>query len=98
MEHSVHLAAGHFITTVSPTSSRRLLNKIRKAYKKAQPNDNVDEELAELDEEDGDEGDEGDKDGEDEEGTNFDLSDTIGKALALVKQVLCFLYCAVIFP
>jgi len=74
-----------------------MFNKIQKAYKKAQPNDNVGEELAELGE-DGDEGDKGDKDGEDEEGTNFDLLDTIGKALALVKlSSRSFVLCAVIF-
>jgi hypothetical protein len=93
MGHSVHLVAGHFIMTVLPTSSHHMFNKIQKAYKKAQPNDNVGEELADLGEEDGDEGDKGDKDGEDEEGTNFDLLDTIGKALALVIGQAGPLFC-----
>jgi hypothetical protein len=87
MEHSIHLAAGHFITTVSPTSSRRLFNKIQKAFKKAQRSDNVDvdDEIPELVEDNSDGG-----DGDEEDMTQFDLSDTIGKALALVKQVFGF--------
>jgi hypothetical protein len=80
MEHSMHLAASHFIT---PTSSCRLAKK-----NQAQLECHI--ELDGLDDEgNGDDGD----DGDDDRDVGINLSDMIGKALALVKQVICFQCC-----
>lgn len=86
MEHAVHLAAGHFIRAVAPTSTSKLIKKMKTAVKNASVAGEVDLDLldAELSRNNRDEGDEeGD---EDEEEGEEELSDTIGKALALVKQ------------
>jgi hypothetical protein len=85
MEHALHLAAKHFVEGVSPTSSSTLLNKVKATLANATSEDDkvdvaaLNNELEGLgfDSEDGEEG-------EDED---FDVADTIGKALALVTQV-----------
>ena len=88
MEHSIDLAARHFVQEVSPSSTSKLVKKIKKAFDDADISDTVD--LDELDshfagfdfaneEEEG--GDEDDSD------SQFDVADSVGKALALVKQV-----------
>ena len=93
MEHSIGLAACHFVQEVSPSTSK-LLTKIKKAFEGADISDTVN--LDELDshfagfnfsmneEEEG-----GDEDVLDADFSQFDIadSDLIGKALALVKQV-----------
>ena len=71
MEHAIHVSAGHFIKAVGPTLSR----KIRKRVKEADVNSDVNSD-GPL----GDSGDEGN-------GLDFDVGDTVGKALALVTQV-----------
>jgi len=93
MEHSIDLAACHFVQEVSPSSTSKLLKKIKKAFEGADISDTVD--LDELDshfagfdfnaaneEEEG-----GDEDVPDADFSQFDIADSIGKALALVKQV-----------
>ena len=91
MEHAIHLAAGHFIKTVSPTSSRALLKKVKLAFENAQlGEDTVDLDVLET----GltgfsiDEGEDTNDDADDDEELAFRVGDTIGKALALVKQVI----------
>jgi len=92
MEHSIDLAACHFVQEVSPSSTSKLLKKIKKAFEGADISDTVD--LDELDshlagfdfaaneEEEG-----SDEDVPDVDFSQFDVVDSIGKALALVKQV-----------
>ena len=79
MEHAVHLGAGHFIRVVSPTSTRTLIKKVKKAFRNA----GLDDDDINLDTlgDDDDNDDEGSSDG------TFSIGDTIGKSLALVKQV-----------
>jgi hypothetical protein len=84
MEHSIHLGAGHFISRVNPTSATKIIKKVKAAFEKAN-GDDEDPELnaninAALEAEDGEEGD-------DAEDVDFEVADTIGKALALVQQV-----------
>jgi hypothetical protein len=55
MEHAIHVAGGHFIRTIGPTSTRTVTRD---------------------DEDHGEDG-----------GVDFDVGDTVGKALALVTQV-----------
>jgi len=92
MEHSIDLAACHFVQEVSPSLTSKLLKKIKKAFEGADIHDTVD--LDELDshlagfdfaateEEEG-----GDEEVPDADFSQFDIADSIGKALALVKQV-----------
>ena len=85
MEHAVHLAAGHFIRTVSPTSSRSLINKFKKALKNTNSSealdlDGLDAELAGMGLEDAIEDD-------NSELGDADTANAVGKALTLVKQV-----------
>ena len=92
MEHAIHLGAGHFIKTVSPTSTPALLKKIKRAFRQAQLHDEtvdldaLDAGLSGFGEEGADESDE-DVEADDDESSEFGVGDTIGKALALVKQV-----------
>lgn len=80
MEHALHLAAKHFVQGVNPTSAKLLLTKVKTAMANG---DEVDIDALE----DGLNADEGgpEDDGDAEE--EFDVADTIGKALALVTQV-----------
>lgn len=91
MEHSLHLGAGHFVKGVAPTSSRKILKKVHRVVQDAHDSgaydlDQLDAELADI--EDGGEDGDGDEvaDGEDSE-VEFEVADSIGKALALVNQV-----------
>jgi hypothetical protein len=93
MEHAVHLAAGHFIKEVAPTSAQALLKKMRRALENHMIGDDLD--LNQLDEElsgwddDDDEPDSEGKESDDEDGDEiFNAGDTLGKALALVTQVM----------
>jgi hypothetical protein len=92
MEHFIDFAACHFVQEVSPSSTSTLLKKIKKAFEGADISDTID--LDELDsrfagfnfssnEEEGG----GDEDVLDVDFSQFDIADSIGKALALVKQV-----------
>lgn len=88
MEHTINLAAGHFLMAVSPTSSRKLLKKIRAALRNSELDgssidfDALDASLEGVEDE-GEEECENDDDDDEE----FGVGDSIGKALALVKQV-----------
>ena len=41
MEHTVHLAAAHFVKTVSPTSAKALVTKIRRTLKHIKLDDDI---------------------------------------------------------
>jgi hypothetical protein len=90
MEHSIHVSGGHFIKGVGPTSSRKILKKVKVASRNAQGDD---EDLDAFDvhsDSDGDSGDDDDENGPGDgnsDGIEFDAGDTVGKALALVTQV-----------
>jgi hypothetical protein len=86
MEHAIHLGTGHFIQMVSPTSAHALVKKFKKALRKA----NIDIENIDFDAmEDlgGDNDDDDDDDDDEDAASEISVGDTIGKALALVKQV-----------
>ena len=83
MEHAVHLGACHFIQVVSPTSARVLVKKIKKALRDAK----IDDTGIDLDTLEADPVDEDDDDDDASEAEDFSVGDTIGKSLALVKQV-----------
>jgi len=97
MEHAVHLGAGHFIQVVSPTSACILVKKIKKAFRNAQlDNDNIDFDALEADlggDDDNDNADDANNEADDndedagDKAADFTVGDTIGKSLALVKQV-----------
>src|SRR4051794_19881992 len=92
MEHALHLSARHFVREIAPPSVQAIARKVRRVLQKAEKNGDVN--LNDLDNEldglpfnndDGSEDDEGDDD--------FDVSDALGKALALVNQVGLLLSC-----
>jgi len=93
MEHSIDLSACHFIKEVAPSSTSKLLKKIKQAFKDADLDETVD--LDTLDSHlsgfNFDEPEDSTNDGEDnlweDKFDQFDVADSIGKALALVKQV-----------
>ena len=84
MEHALHLAAKHFVEGVAPTSSTSLLQKVKGAMANATRDDTAIDLDALNSEIGGIEAAMGDDTEEDEE---YDVADTIGKALALVTQV-----------
>ena len=93
MEHSIDLSACHFVQEVSPSSASKLLKKIKKAFEDAEISDTIDLDTLDshltgfdftADEEEGD----GDENVPDTDFSQFDIADSIGKALALVKQVI----------
>ena len=91
MEHALHLTAKHFVEDVSPTSAGKLLNKVKEAMAiAADPDEAVDldalnTELSGI--EAGLLSGEASKDNEDNKDNEFDVADTIRKALALITQV-----------
>jgi hypothetical protein len=90
MEHALHLGAGHFIQVVSPRSGRILVKKIKKAFHDAElDDDNIDFDALEADlgGDNNDADDDDDDDNAASEAAEFSVGDTIGKSLALVKQV-----------
>lgn len=94
MEHSIDLAACHFIQDVAPSSTQKIIKKIKHALRDADIEDTVDLDAldAHLASRDFDEnGDSEAEDGDEEIFDNFDIADAVGKALALVKQVCCHL-------
>ena len=99
MEHSIDLAACHFIQDVAPSSTQKIIKKIKDTLRDADVEDTGD--LDALDAhlasgaqpEDFNENDDSEtEDGDEEIFENFDIADAVGKALALVKQVSCYLY------
>ena len=86
MEHALHLVAKHFVEGVAPTSANQLLQKVKGAMANATENgtqldmDVLNSEIKDIEAELGDEV-------EDKEDDDYDVADTIGKALALVAQV-----------
>jgi hypothetical protein len=88
MEHAIHLGAGHFIQVVSPTSARLLVKKIKRAFRDGELNDDsIDFDALEADLRGSSDDDNDDDDGAASEAADFTVGDTIGKSLALVKQV-----------
>ena len=94
MEHAIHLGAGHFIRVVSSASRCNLVKKIKKAFCDAELDvDNIDIDTLEADLEGGDDDDNDDDNDSDAAfdaappADDFSVGDTIGKSLALVKQV-----------
>jgi hypothetical protein len=90
MEHSLHLGAGHFVKGVAPTSSRKILKKVQRIVQNARENgaydlDELDTELADI--EDGGEDGDGNEITDEDSGAEYEVADSIGKALALVNQV-----------
>lgn len=89
MEHSIHVAGGHFIKAIGPTSSHNVIRKVKKAFKNA-GGDNSNPDVEQLDvpmELDGAGDNEDVRDnGAENDGVEFDVGDTVGKALALVTQ------------
>jgi len=83
MEHALHLAAKHFVEDVAPTSASELLRKVKGAMANATDEgegvnlDTLNSELRTIEAEMSKEG----GDGEPEE---YDVANTVGKALALV--------------
>ena len=86
MEHALHLAAKHFVEGVAPTSANQLLQKVKGAMANTTENgtqldmDALNSEIKDIEAELGDEV-------EDKEDDDYDVADTIGKALALVALV-----------
>ena len=89
MEHSLHIACKHFVETVAPTSPSTIRTKVRVALQAASENEdlnlnnglNDDLELTAL-------GLENTEDSNDDTDIEFSHGDALGKALALVKQVI----------
>jgi hypothetical protein len=91
MEHSIDLSACHFVQEVLPSSTSKLLKKIKKAFEDADISDMVDLDALDLHlagfnfvaNEEG----EVDKNTLGSDFSQADVVDSVGKALALVKQV-----------
>ena len=86
MEHSLHIACKHFVETIAPASPAMIRKKIKAALQIASVNgeldlDELDNELATLDLENS-------EDSGDNADVEFSHGDALGKALALVKQVI----------
>jgi TATA-binding protein-associated factor Taf7 len=86
MEHALHLAAKHFVEDVSPTSASALLKKVKGVMVNATGEDDemdldaLNAELDSIEAEIGEDDDEADAE-------DYDVADTVGKALAPVTQV-----------
>src|SRR4051794_36277035 len=89
MEHAIHLGARHFISHVAPTAYSTTIKKVQAVLKKARIDDEYHSpDLDELNVEIAAMLDDGDNnDNHDLNDDGFDIADTIGKALALIKQV-----------
>jgi hypothetical protein len=84
MEHSVDLSAHHFIWEVSPSTGRTLINKINFDNEGGNVDDSCDDTPMVV--------------GDSTNGIILDIADSVGKALALVKQVCTMIcqYCHVV--
>ncbi|KAG2045526.1 hypothetical protein BDR06DRAFT_978148, partial [Suillus hirtellus] len=81
MEHTINLTAGHFLMAVSPTSSQKLLKKIKVALRKSE----LDGSVIDFDVLDASlEGVEECEDDDDDD-VEFGVGDLIGKALVLIR-------------
>ena len=91
MEHSIDLAACHFIQDVSPLSTQKIVKKLKHALMDVAIDDAVNFDVLDAcltaGGFDSYEGSEGEGDGDEEILNNFDIAVSVGKALALVKQV-----------
>ena len=96
MEHSVDLSAHHFIQEVSPSTARKLIAKIKAAFQDADLDsenldlDDLNTRLADFDGEDLDNGADNGRSDESKADNHcviLDIADSVGKALAPVKQV-----------
>ena len=90
MEHSIDLAACHFIQDVTPSSTQKIIKKIKHALRDTDIEDMVDLDALDAHLALRDFNRNGDSEAEDRDKeifNNFDIADAIGKALALVKQV-----------
>ena len=91
MEHSINLAACHFVQEVSLSSTSKLLKKIKKAFEGADISDTINLDklnlhFAGFDFSANEEVEGGDEDILDADFSQFYFTDSIGKALALVKH------------
>lgn len=91
MEHSLHLAAKHFVEAVAPVSPTSIRKKVKAALESARDEgqldlDHFDNALAALDPDGNEDPHDGGGDSEDGD-AEFTSGDSLGKALALVKQV-----------
>jgi hypothetical protein len=91
MEHSLHIASKHFVEAVAPASLTSIHKKVKAALVKAHNNgklnlDEFDEALSWINFGNQNDGD-GDDDDNDDDDSNFTPGDSLGKVLALVKQV-----------
>jgi hypothetical protein len=91
MEHSLHIASKHFVEAVAPASPTSICKKIKAALTKARDNgelnlDEFNKALTSINA--GDQANNNDDDSDDGNGDgNFMPGDSLGKALALMKQV-----------
>ena len=97
MEHSIDLTACHFIQDVTPSSTQKIIKKIKDTLWDADTEDSVDLDALDVHLASGNFNENSDSDseakhGDQEKFENFDIADAVGKALALVKQVSCHLY------
>ena len=82
MEHSLHLGAGHFVRGVAPTLSSKILKKVQRSAQNSGTCDLDQCETELMDAEDRDEV------ADDQNcAVEFDVADSIRKALTLVNQV-----------
>ena len=86
MEHAMHLAAKHFVEGVSPTSTSSLLQKVKGAMANAMGEDDT-VDLDALNSEIGDIKAGMGADAAEDDDEEYDITDTIGKGLALVTHV-----------
>jgi hypothetical protein len=97
MEHSVDLSAKTFVQAVAPSSSQKILKKMKKALQVVSDDDSstfdlddIDAHLANFNFGDDDDEIEDDDDDEDGVGAEVDAAAAVGKALLLIKQVCLF--------
>ena len=105
MEHSLHIAAKHFIEAVAPTSLTAICKKVKAAIWKAKASgnldlDEVDQALSDVDLMQDRDVDANDSDPDvndmDSGDSDFSSGDSLREAIALVKQV-CSIYYIILF-
>jgi hypothetical protein len=102
LEHSIDLSACHFIKGVAPLSAQKIMKKIKRTFEEADMKDTadldvLDTHLAAFDFDNDNDLDDLDSDQESSEKVDpsladlaseeVDIADSVGKALALMKQV-----------
>src|ERR1700678_4269367 len=84
MEHSLHIAAKHFVEAVAPASTAAIRKKVKKARKSGDLFlHNLDTVLSKTNGNDGHNEDE-----DEDEDTEFVSGDSLGKAIALVRRYI----------